>query len=202
VPDLRQAAPIQLQRIEPRPRQGFGLLDLVAATILPAFWGRSRVRSEHTGEIQGGERVAEISPLRSARLRRPLSQEVAERNKVRDSYPRYCRHYDATRLSPVSARVRYYPAPVVALDRDRCNILETPAPTATPTTASVRSKARKAQLSSYSPLTTVADKAQAKTPITTSAARSLPEVPRQSSHPRTALEMRGKNSSIWFPSPA
>jgi hypothetical protein len=114
--------------------------------------------------------------------------------------PRSICHSDAHSRRPVP-RVDYRPARVVALDRDRCSTQsQTPAPTAIPTTASKRSRARKAQLSWYSPLTTVAAKAQAKTPITASTARSQPEVLRQSSHPRTALEMRGKNSSIWFPS--
>ena len=179
-PRLRPARPVRCQHPSPFLR-----------TILG--WVRTHGRKE-------GECVAEITPLALPVLSPPavdagLSVPCRRQRKAPIDMP--------LRRAQPEARFRasIIVLGVVALDRDRCSTQsETPAPTAIPTTASKRSRARKAQLSWYSPLTTVAAKAQAKTPITASTARSQPEVLRQSSHPRTALEMRGKNSSIWFPS--
>lgn len=194
--DPRRAASIQLPETEPRLRPARPVSchypSPFSRTILG--WVRTHGRKE-------GECVAEITPLALPVLS-PSAVECRAVCPVQASAKGPDRYATPTRTAGGPfARVDYRPARGVALDRDRCSTQsETPAPTAIPTTASKRSRARKAQLSWYSPLTTVAAKAQAKTPITASTARSQPEVLRQSSHPRTALEMRGKNSSIWFPS--
>jgi hypothetical protein len=180
--------------------RGSDPLDLFAATIPPPFF-EDDLGLGPNARAKGGRVRRRNHPLALPVLS-PLAVECRAVCPVEASAkgPDRCATPTRTAGGPFP-RVDYRPAGVVALDRDRCSTQsETPAPTAIPTTASKRSRARKAQLSLYSPLTTVAAKAQAKTPITASTARSQPEVLRQSSHPRTALEMRGKNSSIWFPS--
>jgi hypothetical protein len=72
VRDRRRAASIRLPETETRLRRGSDRLDLFAGTIPPPFlrtilgWVRTHGRKE-------GERVAEITPLRSLSYRLPRS---------------------------------------------------------------------------------------------------------------------------------